>query len=184
MNRQQIREWLNTHLSDLYPEPVEASISDGELMVIGRLKVEGEITEEEAQRRIQEHREESRSRRMALANELEQLTGLAVAWGVRYGQVTGYFSSRNVPVMTRLGRAERDVLDTLVLAGVARNRSQAVNWAIQSFARGRRDWLRQLREAVMNLRDVREGAESDETFEAEGPQENYTPGTSEIIYRA
>ena len=178
MNRQQIREWLNTNLNDLYQEPVEASISDGELMLIGKLKVEGETTEEEAQRHIQQHREESRPRRMALAHELERMTGLVVAWGVRCGQVTGYFSSRNVPVMTRLGRAERDVLDTLVLAGVARNRSQAVNWAIQSFARGRRDWLRQLREAVTKLRDVRDAADSDETFEAEGPKETHTPGAS------
>ena len=167
MNRQQIREWLNEHLKELYPEPVEASISDGELLILGRLAVEEEIGEEEARNRIHEHREESRPQRMESAQELERLTGLAVAWGVRCGQVTAYFSSRRVPVMTRLGRAERDVLDTLISGGVARNRSQAVNWAIQSFARGRRDWLRQLREAENNLRSIRELARDDEAFAPE-----------------
>ena len=176
MNRQQIREWLNEHLKELYPEPVEASISDGELLVMGRLAVEGEVAEEEARNGIHQHREESRSQRVALAQELERLTGLAVAWGVRYGPVSGYFSSRRVPVMTRLGREEREVLDTLILSGIVRNRSQAVNWAIQSFARGRRDWLRQLREALNNLREVREGAGGDDPFEAEEPPEAAPPG--------
>ncbi len=167
MNRQQIREWLNEHLKDLYPEPVEASVSDGELLIMGRLAVEGEITDEEARTRITQHREDTRSQRMTLAQELERSTGLAVAWGVRCGQVTAYFSSRRVPVMTRLGRAERDVLDTLIRGGIARNRSQAVNWAIQAFARGRRDWLRQLREAADKLRDISEQAGDDVTFEPE-----------------
>ncbi len=167
MNRQQVREWLNEHLKALYPEPVEASVSDDELLLMGRLAVEEEIGEEEARRRIRTHREESRTQRMESAQEMERLTGLAVAWGVRCGQVTAYFTSRRVPVMTRLGRAERDVLDTLISGGVARNRSQAVNWAIQSFARGRRDWLRQLREAESNLRNIRQQAQDDEAFATE-----------------
>ena len=182
MNRQQLREWLNEHLNEIYPEPVEASISDGELLIIGSMAVEGESAEEEIINRIQQHREESRSQRMALARELEQLTGLAVAWGVRCGLVTSYFSSRRVPVMTRLGREEREVLDTLIRGGIARNRSQAVNWAIQAFARGRRDWLRQLREALNNLREVQESAQGGEPFEVEEPPEaapsGRTAGTS------
>ena len=92
---------------------------------------------------------------MESAQKLELLTGLAVAYGARCGQVTAYFTSRRVPMMTRLGRAEQDVLDTLISGGVARNRSQAINLAIQSFSRGRRDWLLQLREAESNLRNAR-----------------------------
>ena len=175
MNRQQIREWLNEHLKELYPEPVEASISDGELLIMGSLPVEGEVTEEEARSRIHKHREETRPQRVALAQELEQRTGLAVAWGVRYGEVTGYFSSRRTPVMTRLGRAERDVLDTLIRGGVARNRSQAVSWTVQGFARGRRDWLRQLRKATNNLSSIREEAMASETFEPEEPPPASSP---------
>ena len=175
MNRQQLREWLNEHLKTLYPEPVEASVSDGELLIMGSLAVEGEVGDEEARSRIQQHREESRSQRVTLAGELEQLTGLEVAWGVRCGPATGYFSSRRVPVMTRLGRAEREVLDTLIRSGITRNRSQAVNWAIQSFARGRRDWLRQLREALSRLREVREDSGGDEPFEAEDPTPEAAP---------
>jgi hypothetical protein len=174
MDRKQLRQWLNEHLSELYPEPVEASVSDRELLLLGRLTAESDLSEDDARTRIQEHREESRSRRMALAQELHELTGLAVAWGVRLGNVTAYFSSHSVPVMSRLGRAERDVLDTLIRGGVARNRSHALNWAVQSFARGRRDWLRQLREATDSLRDIREGGLSSETFDPEPPPETGT----------
>ncbi len=169
MNRQQLREWLNQHLKDLYPEPVGASISDGELLILGRIPVEGQVAEEEAHRRIRQHREESRPQRMALSQELERLTGLTLAWGVRCGQVTGYFSSQRVPVMTRLARPERDLLDTLIRGGIARNRSQAVSWAIQSFARDRREWLRQLREAADKLRDIQESASDAGALAAEEP---------------
>ncbi len=172
MDRHELRQWLNEHMKGLYPEPVEASISDGELLVMGRLAVEGEIEEEEARGRINKHREETRPQRVELALELQRLTGLAVTWGVRCGQVTAYFSSLRVPVMTRLGRAERDVLDTLIRSGIARNRSQAVNWAIQAFAQGRRGWLRQLRDAVNNLSTIREQAPGTEPLRTEDPPES------------
>ncbi|MSQ22357.1 MAG: hypothetical protein EXR53_03485 [Dehalococcoidia bacterium] len=167
MDRHEIRQWLNEHLKGLYPEPVEASVVDGELLIMGRLAVDAEVSEDEARNRINKHREESRPQREKLAQELQQLTGLAVAWGVRCGQGTGYFSSLRVPVMTRLGRAERDVLDTLIRGGIARNRSQAVNWAIQAFAHGHRDWLSQLREAANNLSKVQEQAPDAEAFGGE-----------------
>ena len=73
MNRQQIRDWLNEHLGDLYPEPVEASISDGELLILGRIAVEGEVAEEEARGTIHRHREETRSRRVAVAATIKFL---------------------------------------------------------------------------------------------------------------
>ena len=77
--------------------------------------------------------------------------------------------------MTRLGRAERDVLDTLIRGGIARNRSQAVNWAIQSFARGQRDWLRQMREAVDSLSNIREQGMSNEPVGGDEPPEPVEP---------
>lgn len=188
MNRQQLRAWLDQNLRELYPEPVEASISDDELLIMGRIPVEGQVAEEEARRQIQQHREESRPRRMALAHELERLTGLAVVWGVRCGQVTGYFSSRRVPVMTRLARSERDLLDALIRGGIVRNRSQAVSWAIQSFGRSQRDWFRQLREAADKLRDVRESALDAEDFASEelpeAPPSGEPHATSGPIVRA
>ena len=176
MDRHELRQWLNEHMKPLYPEPVEASVVDGELLIMGRLAMEGEVTEEQARERIGKHREESRPRREALAQELQRLTGLAVAWGVRCGQVTGYFSSLRVPVMTRLGRAERDVLDTLIRGGIVRNRSQAVNWAIQAYARGHRDWLRQLREASNNLSKVQEEARGPEPMREAEPPTVSNPG--------
>ena len=58
--------------------------------------------------------------------------------------------------MTRLGRAERDVLDTLIGGGIAHNRSQSINWTIQAFGRGQRGWLGQIREATSSLSTIRE----------------------------
>jgi hypothetical protein len=68
-------------------------------------------------------REESRALRVELARELERAAGLPVAWGMRAGGAEALFTTRTAPVMTRLGRAEREVLDTLVAAGVADTRS-------------------------------------------------------------
>ena len=75
------------------------------------------------------------------------------------------FSSQRVPIVTRLGRAKRDVLDTLIQGSSVRNRSQVVNWAIQAFACSRRDWLRELREAVNNLSSIREQVICNELWE-------------------
>ncbi|MCU1604711.1 MAG: hypothetical protein JWP46_1176, partial [Modestobacter sp.] len=41
------------------------------------------------------------------------------------------FTTLSVPVMTRLRQPERQVLDTLVDAGVARSRSEALAWSVR-----------------------------------------------------
>jgi hypothetical protein len=60
-----------------------------------------------------------------------------------------------VPVMTRLGRTERDVLDTLVAAGVADTRSAALAYAVRAFAAEHTDWLAEVREAIAQVDQVR-----------------------------
>ena len=57
--------------------------------------------------------------------------------------------------MTRLGRAERDVLDTLVGAGVADTRSSALAYAVRAFAAEHADWLAEVREALAQVEQVR-----------------------------
>src|SRR5437870_7407918 len=47
-----------------------------------------------------------------------------VSWGARIGDQEELFTTASVPIMTRLRMPERQVLDTLVEAGVARSRSQ------------------------------------------------------------
>src|SRR5947208_2624925 len=75
--------------------------------------------------RIQRFREDTRDQRMRIADEAEHRTGRKVAWGARCGPEERIFTNIAVPVMTRLRMPERQVLDTLVGAGVARSRSDA-----------------------------------------------------------
>ena len=61
----------------------------------------------------------------------------------------------SVPVMTRLRQPERQVLDTLVDAGVARSRSDALAWCVRLVGEHADDWLAQLREAMQAVERVR-----------------------------
>jgi hypothetical protein len=82
---------------------------------------------------------------MKLARELQKQVGRSVAWGMRVGESTTLFTTRSTPVMTRLGRVERNVLDTLVAAGVADTRSAALAYAVRVFAAEHGDWLAEAR---------------------------------------
>jgi hypothetical protein len=99
---------------------------------------------------IAEQREATRPLRMQLANELQPLLRRPVAWGMRVGNSEMLFTTRSVPVMTRLGRAEREVLDTLVAAGVAETRSSALAFATQHA-----DWLAEVRQAITQVEEIR-----------------------------
>jgi hypothetical protein len=50
---------------------------------------------------------------------------------------------------------ERQVLDTLVDAGVARSRSHALAWCVRLVAERQEDWLADLREALTHVEAVR-----------------------------
>ena len=81
--------------------------------------------------RIEGFREDTREARMRIADEAEQRFGRKVAWGARCGDRKAVFTNLSVPVMTRLRMPERRVLDTLVDAGVARSRSDALAWCVR-----------------------------------------------------
>ena len=70
------------------------------------------------------------------------------------------FTHIAVPVMTRLKQPERQVLDTLVDAGVARSRSDALAWSVKLVGEHTEEWLAKLRDAMRNVDDLR----------SEGPQ--------------
>jgi hypothetical protein len=57
--------------------------------------------------------------------------------------------------MTRLRQPERQVLDTLVDAGVARSRSDALGWCVKLVAQHSESWLTDLRAAMTKVEDVR-----------------------------
>ena len=139
-----------------------------EIHVIGELsapEIDGTDTSAEAHRaaalgRISRFREETRDDRVKIALEAEARYGRKVAWGARIGDTEQLFTHLAVPVMTRLRQSERQVLDTLVDAGVARSRSEALAWCVKLVSEHTDEWLSGLREAMSEVDKLR----------SEGPQ--------------
>lgn len=111
--------------------------------------------------RIAGFREDTRAKRMQIADEAERRFGRKVSWGARCGDQLHLFTTRSIPAMTRLRMPERKVLDTLVDAGVARSRSHALAWCVRLVAERQDDWLKDLRQALEQVEQVR----------AEGPKD-------------
>jgi hypothetical protein len=65
------------------------------------------------------------------------------------------FTTLSIPVMTRLRLPERQVLDTLVAAGVARSRSDALAWCVRLVGKHEADWIAELREALVRVGELR-----------------------------
>ncbi|MGH2753219.1 MAG: hypothetical protein ACRDLB_02195 [Actinomycetota bacterium] len=105
--------------------------------------------------RIKRFREETRRRRMAIADEAQRRFGGKVAWGARCGDIETVFTNLSVPVMTRLRMPERRVLDTLVESGVARSRSEALAWCVRLVGRNESEWIGELRDALVHVERVR-----------------------------
>ena len=105
--------------------------------------------------RIHRFREDTREQRMKIADECEERTGRKVAWGARCGDVRRVFTSLAIPVMTRLRLSERQVLDTLVGAGVARSRSDALAWCVRLVRDHEGEWIDQLRDALVAVHKAR-----------------------------
>ncbi len=160
MTTQQTRDEVRTFFAQRLPggwfegEP-DIDVDDDEILVMGRLPApEGADRVAEAAR-IAEWREETRGKRMAIAAEAEASWERKVSWGARCGEVTRAFTTLSVPVMTRLRFHDRAVLDTLVEAGVARSRSEALAWCVRLVGSHEADWLKDLREALVGVRRVR-----------------------------
>jgi hypothetical protein len=126
---------------------VEVTVDREEITVV--LELADEVTEAAAaEGRIARFREETRERRMQIADEAQARYRRKVSWGARLGEVNALFTHISVPVMTRLRQPERQVLDTLVDAGVARSRSEALAWAVKLVGEHTESWLSGLREAM------------------------------------
>ena len=109
--------------------------------------------------RAKAFREETRAKRMEIAREAEHRYDAKVSWGVNVG--TGddrhaeLWTHVAAPVMTRLRQPQRLVLDTLVDAGVARSRADALAWCVRLVGQHEDEWLGELREAMQSVADVR-----------------------------
>ncbi len=105
--------------------------------------------------RAKAFREDTRGRRIEIAREAEHRFDRKVSWAVRVGDRTELFTHVAAPAMTRLRQRERLVLDTLVDAGVARSRADALGWCVRLVGQHESDWLGELREAMSHVEDVR-----------------------------
>jgi len=106
--------------------------------------------------KVARFREDTRGRRMGIAREAEHRFGRKVAWGVVVGEHRELFTHLAVPVMTRLRQPERQVLDTLVDAGVARSRAHALAWCVRLVGDNAEGWLGDLRAAMNKVAEVRD----------------------------
>jgi hypothetical protein len=100
-------------------------------------------------------REETREQRIAIAREAQRRYERTVSWGVAIGDHRELFTHLAAPTMTRLRQPQRQVLDTLVDAGVARSRADALAWCVRLVAQHEDDWLTELRDAMGKVAEVR-----------------------------
>jgi hypothetical protein len=160
---ERLRGWFTGRMpSDWFTGAPEISLDREEITVVGILPSpeapEG-MTEAEraaaAEGRSRRFREETRQQRIEIAREAEHRFGRKVSWGVICNAKTVMFTTFSVPVMTRLRQPERLVLDTLVDAGVARSRSDALAWCVRLVGEHEDSWLADLREALRHVEQVR-----------------------------
>ena len=142
--------------------PAEVTVDREEITVVGTLAPPalGEDASDAersaaADGRAKAYREDTREARIDIAREAEHRFGRKVAWGVEVDGRRVLFTHLAVPVMTRLRQPERLVLDTLVAAGVARSRSEALAWSVRLVGRNAEEWLGELRSAMENVERVR-----------------------------
>jgi hypothetical protein len=145
-----------------FSESPTIAIDSDEIQVVGALAPpqlpegagEDEVRVAE-QARISGFREESRLARMRIADEAQPAFRRAVSWGAECGGSRVLFTTAGVPVMTRLRMDDRQALDTLIDAGVARSRSEALAWCVRLVAQHEAEWIRELRDAMSAVEEVR-----------------------------
>jgi hypothetical protein len=151
--------WFGGRLPDAWGRP-EITVDRDEVTVLVTLDppdVSGDPADVAAAEagRISRWREETRAERVQIAREAEHRYDRKVAWGAASGGTRLLFTHLAVPVMTRLRQPERQVLDTLVDAGVARSRADALAWCVKLVGEHADTWLAELREAMESVEQVR-----------------------------
>lgn len=151
-------EWFAGRLPDTWFAGDPTVVVDREeITVVGRLPESADAPESEARAsgRASRFREDTRAERMRIADEAQDRYGRKVSWGVEAGSERILFTHIAVPVMTRLKQPERQVLDTLVDAGVARSRSDALAWSVRLVGEHAEEWLAKLRSAMAEVDELR-----------------------------
>lgn len=159
----ELRGWFAGRIpDDWFTGPLEVTVDREEILVVGELaevKAAKGVREGEAaaarESRIDGFREDTRGVRMHIAEDAQRRFRKHVSWGVRLGGETELFTTAAVPVMTRLRMRERGVLDTLVDAGVARSRSEALAWCVRLVGDNEAPWIESLRGALGAVHEAR-----------------------------
>ena len=147
-------DWFAGRLPAEWFTDVSVTTDREEILVIGSL-ADQSANAAEAEGRIGRFRSETREQRIEIAVEAEARYQRKVSWGTRLGDTTALFTHVSAPVMTRLRQPERQVLDTLVDAGVARSRSDALAWSVRLVGEHADAWLGQLRDAMSEVDKLR-----------------------------
>jgi hypothetical protein len=161
--QQHLEGWFAGRLpAEWFTGPIDVSFDRDEIMVVGTVAVPElpddagpETLSAALAARIQGFREDTRVQRMRIADEAERRFGRKISWGAVCGDQRHLFTTLAIPAMTRLRMPERHVLDTLVDAGVARSRSHALAWCVRLVAERQEEWLKDLREALKSVEEVR-----------------------------
>ncbi len=147
--------WFSARLpDDWFDGPLRVVADKDEVLVIGRLPVD-DPTRATCEAIADRFRETTRDARVAVALEAEARWQRKVSWAVECADLQIRFSTASVPVMTRLRIDERAVLDTLIDAGVARSRSEALAWCVRLVGEHQGDWIARLRDAMQTVERVR-----------------------------
>ncbi len=167
--REELQGWFAGRLPrDWFTGPPEVRADREEILVVGTLPdpelppdASAEAATAARTARIDGFREDTRDRRIRIAQEAQHRFGRRVSWGAACGDARRLFTTVSAPAMTRLRMPERLVLDTLVDAGVARSRSHALAWCVRLVAEKQDEWLKDLRDALSHVEKVRsEGPKS------------------------
>ncbi|MGI9622983.1 MAG: hypothetical protein ACR2PK_09120 [Acidimicrobiales bacterium] len=159
--------WFGEQVPTDWFSQLRALVDRDEIMVVGTLgdssspeSNQGSAGEDGSAERveldaIERFREETRETRVGIASRAQAKFGRKVSWATACGQTQLAFTQLSVPVMTRLRIPERQILDTLVGAGVARSRSDALGWCVRLVAEHEGEWLSELQEAIDAVDEIR-----------------------------
>lgn len=161
--REEVARWFAAHLApDVYDGPIDVRVDREEILLVGPVAepelpagtTDG-VRAAACAAQVHRFREATREARTRVAVEAEHLFGRKVSWGATCGPVSVQFTSLSVPVMTRLRLNEREVLDVLVDASVARSRSDALAWCVRLVGQHEAEWLTELQGALTHVEKVR-----------------------------
>lgn len=157
--KDEIKGWLAGRIPAEWGATVaDIQMDPQEILVTVKLKdVEGVEGDADAARlgRIQQFRETTRDPRIQISEEAQRKFSRVVSWGAQCGEQTQLFTHLALPVMTRLRLPEREVLDALVDAGIARSRAHALAWCVALVRQHEGEWFSELQKAMEGVQRVR-----------------------------